>query len=86
MEVSLKRTQRIEIIRYIRRVSPPRCDASDTAGAEDESAFPAFSMTVGDRLFDPDRPDDANGQAVRVEPRTAQRRHPWFWLEWLKRE
>lgn len=85
MEVSLKRTRRIAIVKYSRRVTltSDDADANATATAEYQAAIDTLLMTPGDTPAAPEDADDA--QAVESEPYTPQRR-PWFWLAWLKRE
>lgn len=83
MEVSLKRTRRIEIVKYSRRVTltGDDADADATASAEYLAAIDTLLMTLGDTPAAPESAVDAQA----VEPYTPQRR-PWFWLGWLKRE
>ena len=81
----MKRTRRIEIVRYTRRVTQTRDEADATAKAEYAAAIGALSMSPGDTRSAPDQSDDASGQPVESEARTTQRRS-WFWLAWLKRE
>lgn len=82
MEVSLKRTRRIEIARYTRRVTRPLDDDATAAYA---AAIDALSMTPEYTRSTEDQAYDSNGQPGEPENRANQRRS-WFWLEWLKRE
>lgn len=79
----MKRTRRIEIIRYTRRITRPLGDDDAADGAEYSTAIDSFSMTQVDTRSGPDQMDEVGGQAIDSAARTSQR--PWFWLDWLKR-
>lgn len=84
MEVSLKRTRRVEIIRYTRRVTRMSDDTDATAKAESAAAIGVLSTTPEGNRSEVQLAD-FGGQAARSEARATQRR-PWFWLNWLKRD
>ena len=80
----MKRTRRIEIIRYTRRITRPPGDDDDADGAKYSTAIENFPMTQVDMRSAPDQMGEVGGQAIDSAARTSQR-HPWFWLDWLKR-
>lgn len=81
----MKRTRRIEIVRYTRRKTLPLGDDNPAGGAEYSTALDIFSMTQVDTPFAPEQTNEVNGQATDSPARTSPR-HRWFWLDWLKRE
>lgn len=83
----MKRTRRIEVVRYSRRIMLTDGDADADVAARDEyaAAIGILSMTPGDTPSGPSLSDDASGQAADFEVCTPQRRR-WYWLSWLKRE
>jgi hypothetical protein len=80
----LKRTRRIEIVRYTRRITRP-LDDDAAGGGEYATDIDIISMTLGDTRFAVDQIDEVDRQAVDSAARTSPR-HRWFWLDWLKRE
>ena len=83
----MKRTRRIEIFRYSRRVRCTDGDADADAAARGAYAVAIgiLSMTAGDSPFGPNLADDASVEAADVDVCTP-RRHRWFCLDWLKRK
>jgi hypothetical protein len=80
----LKRTRRIEIIRYTLRITRPLGDDDAVDSAGSSTAIDRFSMTQVDTRSAPEQMDEVGGPAI-VAPRTS-RRQRGFWLDWLKRE
>jgi hypothetical protein len=81
----LKRTRRIEIVRYTRRLTLQLGDDNAGDGAEYSNAIDIFSMTQVDTPIASEQTNEVDGQAIDSAAPTSPC-HRWFSLDWFKRE
>ncbi len=77
----LKRTRRIEIVRYTRRLTNDDADAK--ADAEYKAAISALSMALLDAENRPFQAEDSSD--IHAETGAAAHKRRWFNFDWLKR-